>query len=221
VVGSPGFEPGSREPKSRSLDHASRRPLLSNRTPCSVDEAIVKTLWQNRHLKSVKTWGKRLRRLAKATDLYDPIVTESYILSQDWANRYKNKLLDNQKFTQCNGIGWQKKRLKEEEYPIGIPTEQKIDLIISSCTKTYATIFRVSKHGLRPDEISKILLRDVDFEKGELTVRTSKLGAQRTLRIDEETIDLLREHVRKRGITGLDQRLFAKPKKIKQISITE
>ena len=26
VVGSPGFEPGSREPKSRSLDHASRRP---------------------------------------------------------------------------------------------------------------------------------------------------------------------------------------------------
>ena len=28
LVGSPGFEPGSREPKSRSLDQASRRPPL-------------------------------------------------------------------------------------------------------------------------------------------------------------------------------------------------
>ena len=28
LVGSPGFEPGSREPKSRSLDQASPRPLL-------------------------------------------------------------------------------------------------------------------------------------------------------------------------------------------------
>ena len=26
LVGPPGFEPGSREPKSQSLDHASRRP---------------------------------------------------------------------------------------------------------------------------------------------------------------------------------------------------
>ena len=29
VVGLPGFEPGSREPKSRSLDQASRQPLFS------------------------------------------------------------------------------------------------------------------------------------------------------------------------------------------------
>ena len=28
LVGPPGFEPGSREPKSQSLDHASRRPRL-------------------------------------------------------------------------------------------------------------------------------------------------------------------------------------------------
>ncbi len=28
MVGPPGFEPGSREPKSQSLDHASRRPRL-------------------------------------------------------------------------------------------------------------------------------------------------------------------------------------------------
>ena len=30
LVGSPGFEPESRESKSQSLDQASRRPLISN-----------------------------------------------------------------------------------------------------------------------------------------------------------------------------------------------
>jgi len=86
------------------------RPLLSNRTLSNVDEAIVKTLWENRHLRSVKTLGRRLRRLAKALIFYDPIITESYILSQDWSNRYKNRLMGTyQKFTQCDGIEWEKK----------------------------------------------------------------------------------------------------------------
>jgi hypothetical protein len=33
VVGPPGFEPGSREPKSQSLDHASRRPRSKAKKP--------------------------------------------------------------------------------------------------------------------------------------------------------------------------------------------
>jgi len=32
LVGSPGFEPGSRTPEARSLDHASRRPLVISRS---------------------------------------------------------------------------------------------------------------------------------------------------------------------------------------------
>jgi hypothetical protein len=43
LVGSPGFGPGSREPKSPSLDQASRRPLKACFRPFqNINEAIVK-----------------------------------------------------------------------------------------------------------------------------------------------------------------------------------
>ena len=51
IMGLPGFEPGSREPKSPSLDQASRQPLqheawVSN----DVIESIIKTLSRQQRL---------------------------------------------------------------------------------------------------------------------------------------------------------------------------
>jgi hypothetical protein len=42
---------------------------------------------------------------------------------------------------------------------VKVPTEEKIDLIISTASLRYSTIFHLSKHGLRPIEISKVTLR--------------------------------------------------------------
>src|SRR5271157_3735193 len=47
MVGLPGFEPGSREPKSPSLDQASRQPLLQSLEPLhAINDfgLIIKTL---------------------------------------------------------------------------------------------------------------------------------------------------------------------------------
>jgi integrase len=175
-------------------------------------------LWANRTLKYVKTFGNRLRRISRETDLFDPLATERYVLSQNWSNTYKNHILDAyEKFTKANQIEWSRtKRLREEEYPVKVPTEERINLIISSCTKTYALIYRISKYGLRPDEIGKITLRDLDLDRGELTVRTSKMGAGRTLKLKQDLVDLLREHIARRGIKNIDGRLFASSKKIKR-----
>jgi hypothetical protein len=43
--------------------------------------------------------------------------------------------------------------------PIVVPTEERIDKIISRCSLKDITIFQISKHGLRPDEVSKITQR--------------------------------------------------------------
>src|SRR5665647_1787027 len=65
-------------------------------------------------------------------------------------------------------------RMKVRSAPIVVPTEERIDKIISAGTQKWITIFSICKHGLRPDEVSKITLRDVDLERGILSVRTSK-----------------------------------------------
>jgi integrase len=98
---------------------------------------------------------------------------------------------------------------------VKLPTEAKIDLIISTATQKYSTIFHISKHGLRPDEISKITLRDVDLERGILTVRTSKLGLERTLRLNPRTTDLLKEYVSKNAVNDLNKKLFASSRQLR------
>ncbi|MCW3984284.1 MAG: tyrosine-type recombinase/integrase [Candidatus Bathyarchaeota archaeon] len=89
-----------------------------------------------------------------------------------------------------------------------MPTEERIDKIISRCSLKYVTIFQISKHGLRPDEVSKIVLRDVDLQRGLLYVRSSKLGADRTIKLKEYAHDNLRTYINKKQITALDCPLF-------------
>jgi integrase len=69
--------------------------------------------------------------------------------------------------------------------------------------------------GLRPDEISKVLLRDMDLDRRELVVRTSKLGLERTLRLGRETNDLMKEYIHSNKISKITDRLFPNSKTIK------
>ncbi|OGD55845.1 hypothetical protein A3K78_03960 [Candidatus Bathyarchaeota archaeon RBG_13_52_12] len=72
----------------------------------------------------------------------------------------------------------------------------------------------MSKYGLRPDEISKITLRDIDLDHGTLSVRTSKMGLERTLTLKAEIKDLLREFVANWNITAVKEHLFPQTKTI-------
>ena len=67
-------------------------------------------------------------------------------------------------YCQANNIEWDRPALRNEKYPVQVPTEERINMIISSASPRYATIFHLSKYGLRPDEISKITLRDIDLD---------------------------------------------------------
>jgi len=137
-------------------------------------------------------------------------VTENYVLSLEQINKYKVTLLSAYPhYCSANGIKWVPPRLKCESMPTVVPTEERIDRIISRCSLKFITIFQISKHGLRPDQISKIVLRDIDSQRGLLTVRPSKLGAERTIKLNECTRENLRTYIQ-RNITRLHTPLFSK-----------
>jgi integrase len=98
---------------------------------------------------------------------------------------------------------------------VKVPTEEKINLIIGQATTRYATIYHLSKHGLRPDEISKITLRDIDFERGTLLINTSKQGLERNLKLKPEAKDLLKEYVHLNQIIEINKRIFPHSKTIR------
>jgi len=148
--------------------------------------------------------------LSKRANLDYPHETEKYILSLSKANKYKTTLLSAYlHYCRANGIDWVQPRLKSQSIPIVVPTEERIDKIISRCSLKYTTTFQIGKHGLRPDEVSKITLRDVDLQRGLLTVRTSKLGAERTIKLKEYAHENLRTYIQKRNITSLYAPLFS------------
>jgi integrase len=101
--------------------------------------------------------------------------------------------------------------LKAQSAPVVISTEDRIDKIISCGQQKWVTIFNLSKHGLRPDEVSKITLRDIDLENALLRVRTSKLGAERTLKLKTCAASNLRTYIHRHQIEKLDTPLFPQP----------
>jgi integrase len=223
MVGLPGFEPGSREPKSPSLDQASRQPLLRSLRPLQPfnDFAlIVKTLAKLQHLSKAnqKAIWNRLACLSKHVDLKNAVEVEKFVYSMQCKNTYKNKLFEAyERFCNANDICYKKpKKLKAEEFVINVPTEQRIDTVIACCGWVYATVFNLSKHGLRPDEIAKLTLRNVDLEQGKINVPTSKLGAQRTIKLGKQTTEILREYVHRKKVQAIDQKLFGASCKIKE-----
>jgi integrase len=179
----------------------------------------VKTLWSIRNLSenTQKTYSKLLKRLAKNCELTNPVKVEKYVFNQDWKNTTRNLYFDAYNhFCKANEIAWDRPKINNNSYPVKIPTEEKIDLIISTATKRYSTVFHLSKHGLRPDEISKITLRDLDLERGTLLVKTSKLGLERTIKLDNMTLDLIKDYLVKNKISKINKRLFAKSKTLRQ-----
>jgi len=138
------------------------------------------------------------------------------VFNLECTNKYRNSMFDAYShYCNSNDLTWIRPKIKNEISPVKIPTEENIDKIISSASVKYATVFHLSKHGLRPDEISKITLRDIDLDKGNLTVRTSKAGLERIIHLKKASHDLLREYVNLYQIQGLNQRLFSSSKTIR------
>ena len=61
---------------------------------------------------------------------------------------------------------------------------------------------------MRPDEISKVTLRDIDFERGTLLVNSSKQGLERNLQLRPEAKDLLKEYIHLNQIKEINTRIF-------------
>jgi len=113
---------------------------------------IFNTVWHIRNLspKTQKGYAKQLRILAIKVNLNNPLETEAYILNLNCKNKYKNHLLSAyQHFCEANRIKWQKpKTLAVQSFPVRIPTEERINMIISSATLKYAISTTLANMGL-------------------------------------------------------------------------
>jgi len=210
----PGFEPGSLAPEAKSLDQTSRQPLMRFPDPLS------KTLLKVQHLSraSQRAVLYRLKRLNRDVDLRRTSFVESLIYGLNVSANYKNKLFyAYAHYCRANGITWMRpKKLRVKPYVVHVPTEERIDKVVACCGWVYSVVFSLSKYGLRPCEVAELTLRSFDLDPGTVTVASSKLGAQRTLKLKAETVAQVREYVNRRGLTKLSDQLFGSARKVKE-----
>jgi len=166
---------------------------------------------------SQKTYTTKIKYLNRNTNLDDPTGTERYILALDRSSKYKQSLLlAYRHYCLANKIDWKPPHIKVQSAPIIVPTEERIDKIINRATLKFVVVFQISKHGLRPCEISKIVLRDIDMQRGLLTIRTSKLGLARTIKLKENVLLNLSSYIQRKNITDMNSCLFPNPDRLRE-----
>ena len=213
-MGLPGFEPGSIAPEATSLDQTSRQPLLLSLYP-----QVLKTLHSVQDLSksSQKAIHTRIKTLSRITLLNTPMMVERAIYNMDVSNNYKNKLFEAyQHYCNANAMAYKKpKKLRVEPFVIHVPTEERIDKIIACCGHTYSVVFSLSKYGLRPDELGKLTLRNMDLDNNRITVPTSKLGNQRTLTLMPHVSGMLKSYINRNKLAVPNAKVFGTSRKIK------
>jgi integrase len=89
-----------------------------------------------------------------------------------------------------------------------IPSEEKLNMIIARSSKKFALILSMMKDlGTRPIELTWLKVKDIDLEKGVVTITSAKHCVGRTLKLKAQTLVMLNAYVLLKKI-GQNDRLF-------------
>ncbi len=155
----------------------------------------------------------RLKLLAKKIDINNPESVKEFIVNQSWSPYFKNAVsYAYDKYVKANGLKWKPTIYKLPKKLPRIPTTERINMIIAEtrCLK-HALSFSIMRDcGIRPIELHRLTLKDIDLEKGILYPRTAKMGNGRALKIKEQTLAMLKQYV---GVNNfkISERIFPNP----------
>jgi len=157
------------------------------------------------HLEKIHMRHRQLRNinwilshLNKHTNLDNPTEVNEYISTRDKSESYKAHLVQvYAKYCQYQNIPYTRPKYNcMANKQIKIPTEEKINMIISDSGKTLATKLTLSKEtGMRPVEVHTLKVKDIDLQQHLVYPTTAKHGTPRTLRISNALASLLLAHI--------------------------
>ena len=158
---------------------------------------------------TLKFTSKALKLIAKNTNLDNPENVKTFIANYQTAESYKKNLcLAYKHYVKFHGLSWTIPKYIPADKRPQIPTEEKLNMLISAAHLKLASKLRLSMEtGMRPIEIMNLRVRDVDLEKGLTYPATAKRGSGRTLKISQTTANLIKTIIQRENI-GLNDKIF-------------
>ena len=205
----------------RNAEAAGSNPARSTFTPAHpyFEETLKVTLnLKNLGLAedTIEKYGRRLRQLAKNTELSTPEIVRTYIINHTSSAANKEALANTyDHYVKFYNLKWQKPFFHREERFPNVPTTEQVNTIIAAFKKKYATIFSILRDtGLRPCELHRLTLKLIDLENGTITPQSAKNGAPRILRLTTPTLAMLKEYVARINPNQKNARFFPTTKRM-------
>jgi integrase len=138
-----------------------------------------------------------LSRMAKQCDLDNTDDVKSYIADMKGANSYRDVFVKTYSYyVRLNDLVWERPKFRSERRLPRIPTKEALMNVISASSKKYAVIFKIlMETGVMPRELANVSLRDIDLDRGILSVQGLKGHTSRSFKLKSDTLACLREYL--------------------------
>ena len=158
---------------------------------------------------TIKNTDKSLTQISKYADMSKPETVKQFIAQKNVSNGYKKALcIAYQKYAKYYKIEWEMPRYQQDAKTIRIPTTENINMLIAKARRTLSVKLTISKEtGLRPIELCRLRVRDVDLDHKTVHPTTAKNGQARILKISNSLQNMLENHINRHKLS-LNEKLF-------------
>ena len=138
-----------------------------------------------------------LSRMAKHCDLDNTDDVKNYIANMKGANSYKDVFVKSYSYyVKHDNLKWDRPKLKSERKPPRIPTKKEIMNVVSASSRKNAVIFKIlMETGVMPHELANADRREVDLDRGILSVQGFKGHTSRNFKLKSDTLACLRVYL--------------------------
>jgi len=140
---------------------------------------------------------KALTYLSKHTSLNEPEAVKLFISTLKTSDGYKRNLcIAYNKYVKYCSLTWIMPKYREDAKNISLPTKEKLLMLIANAGHLLSTKLALSMEtGLRPIELCRLKVKDVDLDHKAVNPTTAKRGNPRTIPIPAILTIRLQEHI--------------------------
>jgi len=178
--------------------------IIPNKTP--ILNVLIQMKNDNKSDYTINFTRKALTFLAKHASLSEPESVKHLIAQHEVSDGYKRNLcIVYNKFCKHYKIKWQMPLYLQEAKNITLSTKEKLLMLIAEAGKGLSLKLSVSMEtGLRPVELCRLKVKNLDLEHKVINPTTAKRGNPRTLPISESLKQKLQEHIIRKNLNPND-----------------
>jgi integrase len=149
---------------------------------------------------------KALSYLDKHTSLAEPEAVKLLIAELKTSDGYKRNLcIAYNKYCKFYDIAWNMPNYREPARNIALPTKEKIQMLIADAGYLLSTKLQLSMEtGLRPVELTRLKVKDLDLDHKTVNPTTAKKGNPRTIPMSQSLTQKLQEHIAREKLAPKD-----------------